>query len=180
MVDDSSQQKVTGIKKKIPGFSPLSHPIYKTLWFATIGSNIGNAMHDVGALWLMTNLTSSPLMVALLQTSTALAMVLLSLFADGLADVVDRRRLLLITQGYMFVVAMTLGLLTIGELVTPTTLLLLTFMLGAESLRRLQMRARRDSTWKLLARNSSVAAGLWSWCPRSSYSDSGMKSSTNT
>ena len=131
MVDDSSQQKVTGIKKKIPGFSPLSHPIYKTLWFATIGSNIGNAMHDVGALWLMTNLTSSPLMVALLQTSTALAMVLLSLFAGGLADVVDRRRLLLITQGYMFVVAMTLGLLTIGELVTPTTLLLLTFMLGA-------------------------------------------------
>src|SRR5215218_5841862 len=80
-------------KKKISGFSPLSHPIYKTLWFATIGSNIGNAMHDVGALWLMTNLSQSPLMVALLQTSTALAMVLLSLFAGGLADVVDRRKL---------------------------------------------------------------------------------------
>jgi len=132
MTDDTSQQKVTDKeKKKISGFSPLSHPIYKTLWFATIGSNIGNAMHDVAALWLMTNLTQSPLMVALLQTSTALAMVLLSLFAGGLADVVDRRKLLLITQGYMFIVAMTLGFLTIGELVTPTTLLLLTFMLGS-------------------------------------------------
>ncbi|HZB65425.1 MAG TPA: MFS transporter, partial [Nitrososphaeraceae archaeon] len=132
MADDSSQQKGPDKeKKKIPGFSPLSHPIYKSLWFATIGSNIGNAMHEVGALWLMTNLTLSPLMVALLQTSTALSMVLLSLFAGGLADVVDRRKLLLITQGYMFIVAITLGFLTIGELITPTTLLLLTFMLGS-------------------------------------------------
>ena len=132
MVNDSSQQKVTDIeKKKISGFSPLSHPIYKALWFATMGSNIGNAMHEVGALWLMTNLTQSPLMVALLQTSTALSMVLLSLFAGGLADVVDCRKLLLITQGYMFIVAVTLGFLTIGELITPTTLLLLTFMLGS-------------------------------------------------
>ena len=132
MVDDSSQQKVTDIdKKKISGFSPLSHPIYKALWFATMGSNIGNAMHEVGALWLMTNLTQSPLMVALIQTSTALSMVLLSLFAGGLAVVVDRRKLLLITQGYMFIVALTLAFLTIGELITPTTLLLLTFMLGS-------------------------------------------------
>lgn len=132
MAEDTSQQKVTDKeKKKIPGFSPLSHTIYKTLWFATIGSNIGNAMHEVGALWLMTTLSQSPLMVALLQTSTALSMVLLSLFAGGLADVVDRRKLLLITQGYMFIVAITLGFLTIGELITPTTLLLLTFMLGA-------------------------------------------------
>ena len=99
-------------EKKISGFSPLAHPIYKTLWFATIGSNIGNAMHEVGALWLMTNLTQSPLMVALLQTSTALSMVLLSLFAGGLADVVDRRKLLLITQGYMFIIAIILGFLT--------------------------------------------------------------------
>ncbi|HSD05249.1 MAG TPA: MFS transporter, partial [Nitrosopumilaceae archaeon] len=132
MTDDTNTQKIANKEeKKISGFSPLNHPIYKTLWFATIGSNIGNAMHDVGALWLMTNITDSPLMVALVQTSTALSMVLLSLFAGGLADVVDRRKLLLITQGYMFVVAMTLGFLTIGELVTPTTLLLLTFMLGA-------------------------------------------------
>jgi MFS family permease len=132
MTDDANTQKVANKEeKKLSGFSPLNHPIYKTLWFATIGSNIGNAMHDVGALWLMTNITESPLMVALVQTSTALAMVLLSLFAGGLADVVDRRKLLLITQGYMFIVAITLGFLTIGELVTPTTLLLLTFMLGA-------------------------------------------------
>src|SRR5574342_12466 len=104
--NDTNQQKgeTNSVKTKVSGFSPLSHPIYKTLWFATIGSNIGNAMHDVGALWLMTNLIQSPLMVALLQTSTALSMVLLSLFAGALADVVDRRKLLLITQAYMFIV----------------------------------------------------------------------------
>jgi MFS family permease len=136
MTIDTNQQKEedkkeTNKEKKISGFSPLSHPIYKVLWFATIGSNIGGAMHEVGALWLMTNLTESPLMVALLQTSTALSMVLLSLFAGGLADVIDRRKLLLITQSYMLVVAITLGFLTIEELITPTTLLLFTFMLGA-------------------------------------------------
>jgi len=129
--DTDQQKEVNSGEKKLLGFSPLSHPIYKTLWFATIGSNIGNAMHEVGALWLMTNLSQSPLMVALLQTSTALSMVLLSLFAGGLADVVDRRKLLLITQAYMFIVAITLGFLTIEELITPTSLLLLTFMLGA-------------------------------------------------
>ncbi len=129
--DQQKEEIKSGENRKLSGFSPLSHPIYKTIWFATIGSNIGNAMHEVGALWLMTNLSQSPLMVALLQTSTALSMVLLSLFAGGLADVVDRRKLLLITQGYMFIVAITLGFLTIGELITPTSLLLLTFMLGA-------------------------------------------------
>ena len=131
-IDTNPQKKEeTSKEKKISGFSPLNHPVYKALWFATIGSNIGGAMHEVGALWLMTNLTESPLMVALLQTSTALAMVLLSLFAGGLADVVDRRKLLLITQSYMLVVAMTLGFLTIGGFITPTSLLLLTFLLGA-------------------------------------------------
>jgi MFS family permease len=132
LTDDTTTNKVTDKKeKRISGFSPLNHPIYRYLWFATIGSNIGSAMHDAGALWLMTNLTQSPLMVALLQTSTALAMVLLSLFAGGLADVVDRRKLLLVTQTYLFIVTMILGSLTIAGLVTPFTLLLLTFMLGS-------------------------------------------------
>ena len=132
MIDDTTTKKaIDKEEKKISGFSPLNHPIYRYLWFATIGSNIGSAMHDAGALWLMTNLTQSPLMVALLQTSTALAMVLLSLFAGGLADVVDRRKLLLVTQTYLFIVTMILGSLTIAGLITPFTLLLLTFMLGS-------------------------------------------------
>jgi MFS family permease len=131
MTDDTTTKKaIDKEEKKISGFSPLNHSIFRYLWFATIGSNIGSAMHDAGALWLMTNLTQSPLMVALLQTSTALAMVLLSLFAGGLADVVDRRKLLLVTQTYLFIVTMILGSLTIAGLVTPFTLLLLTFMLG--------------------------------------------------
>ncbi|HET8794623.1 MAG TPA: MFS transporter [Nitrososphaeraceae archaeon] len=131
MTDDTTTKKaIDKEEKKISGFSPFNHSIFRYLWFATIGSNIGSAMHDAGALWLMTNLTQSPLMVALLQTSTALAMVLLSLFAGGLADVVDRRKLLLVTQTYLFIVTMILGSLTIAGLVTPFTLLLLTFMLG--------------------------------------------------
>jgi MFS family permease len=87
-------------------------------------------MHSTGAVWLMTSLTPSPLMVALVQTATSLPPFLLALPAGALADVVDRRRLLLATQGWMLIAAAVLGLLTIAGAVTPWTLLALTFLLG--------------------------------------------------
>jgi predicted MFS family arabinose efflux permease len=87
-------------------------------------------MHSTGAVWLMTSLTPSPLMVALVQTATSLPSFLLALPAGALADVVDRRRLLLATQGWMLIAAAVLGLLTIAGAVTPWTLLALTFLLG--------------------------------------------------
>ena len=58
MTDDTTTKKaIDKEEKKISGFSPLNHSIFRYLWFATIGYNIGSAMHDAGELWLMTNLT---------------------------------------------------------------------------------------------------------------------------
>jgi MFS family permease len=87
-------------------------------------------MQNVGAEWLMTSLAPSPMMVALMQTAEMTPLFLLALPAGALADVVDRRSLLLLTQGWMLVAAVTLAVLTLAGLTGAWTLLLLTFSLG--------------------------------------------------
>ncbi|POZ51355.1 MFS transporter [Methylovulum psychrotolerans] len=114
-------------------WSPLRHKIFRALWLATIASNIGTWMQDVGAAWLMTSLSASPLMVALVQSSTTLPIVLLALPAGALADIVDRRRYLLITQLWMLLAAAGLGFCTLTGQTTGWLLLAFTFMLGCGS-----------------------------------------------
>jgi len=111
-------------------WSPLRHPVFRALWMVTIVSNIGTWMQNVAAAWLMTSLSQSSVLVALVQTATSLPVFFLALPAGALADVVDRRRLLLLTQGWMLLIALLLGALTLLNLTTPWTLLLLTFLLG--------------------------------------------------
>jgi MFS family permease/quinol monooxygenase YgiN len=109
---------------------PLSFPVFRSLWIATIISNVGTWMHDVGAGWLMTSLSPSPLLVALVQTATTLPMFLLALPAGALADIVDRRKILLAAQMLGLLSAAMLAFLTFNDLVTPEVLLGATFMLG--------------------------------------------------
>ena len=87
-------------------------------------------MQNVGASWLMTLLTPSPLLVALMQTASSLPVFLVGLPAGAIADVVDRRKLLLVTQAWMLVVAALLGALTVARLTSVWVLLTLTFLLG--------------------------------------------------
>jgi predicted MFS family arabinose efflux permease len=87
-------------------------------------------MQSVGAAWLITSLTPSPLLVALMQTATSLPVFLVGLPAGALADVVDRRKLLLITVAWTLLVALVLGLFTLAQLMSAWTLLALTFLLG--------------------------------------------------
>jgi MFS family permease len=117
-------------QEAVSPWSPLAQPIFRALWIATVASNIGTWMEDVGESWLMVSLTTSPILVALVETAGSLPIVLLALPAGALADVVDRRRLLLITQSWMLVSAAVLGVFTLAGMVTPWLLLLLTFILG--------------------------------------------------
>ena len=114
-------------------WSPLQHKVFRALWLATIASNIGTWMHDVGAGWLMTSLSTSPLMVALVQAATTLPIVLLVLPAGVLADIVDRRRYLIWVQSWMLLVAAGLGFCTLIGMTTSWLLLIFTFMLGCGS-----------------------------------------------
>src|SRR5258708_23825971 len=86
-------------------WTPLSHPVFRALWIASLISNVGTWMQNVGAAWAMTSLSPSPLMVALVQSATSLPVFVVGLPAGAVADIVDRRRLLLVTQTWMLAVA---------------------------------------------------------------------------
>ncbi|MEO8206913.1 MAG: MFS transporter [Chthoniobacterales bacterium] len=111
-------------------FEPLKIPIYRALWIATVFSNIGTLMQGVGASWMMTSLTPSTTLVGLVQTASTLPVFLVGILAGVLADIVDRRWLLLITQTWMLLSAAALGVVTLFGLETPWLLLTLTFSLG--------------------------------------------------
>jgi len=104
--------------------------VYRALWIALLASNIGTWMQAVGAAWLMVELDASPAIVALVQTATYLPVVVVGVVAGATADLVERRRLLLITQVFMLAAAGGLAVLTAVDAVTPILLLGFTFALG--------------------------------------------------
>src|SRR3954447_27065979 len=85
-------------KKTGSSWSPFGHKVFTVLWVATVVSNIGTWMQNAAAGWLMTGLNPDPLIVALVQVATTLPMFLLGLPAGALADILDRRRLLIVVQ----------------------------------------------------------------------------------
>jgi MFS family permease len=90
-------------------------------------------MQEVGAGWLMTVLSPDPLAVALVQAASTAPMFLLALPGGALADIVDRRRYLLLLQGWMAGVALLMALLAWSDAITPAGLLALTLALGVGS-----------------------------------------------
>ena len=111
-------------------WSPLQNGLFRSLWIATIVSNVGTWMQDVGAGWLMTSLSPSPSMVALVEAADSIPVMLLALPAGALADIIDRRRLLIAIQVYLLIVAGALGILTLLDVTTAWVLLGFTFALG--------------------------------------------------
>ena len=69
-------------------WSPLQNALFRSLWIATIVSNVGGWMQDVGAGWLMTSLSPAPSMVALVEAADSFPVMLLALPAGALADIV--------------------------------------------------------------------------------------------
>src|SRR5919202_2301544 len=112
------------------GLSPLKYNAFRAIWLAAIASNIGSLMEAVGESWLMTSLVASSLIVALTWASDSLSITALALPAGALADIVDRRLLLIISQSWMFAIALILGIITLAGLITPLNLLVLIFLLG--------------------------------------------------
>jgi MFS family permease len=116
--------------KKPTGFEPLKITIFRDLWLASIVSNLGGWMQDTAGTWLMTVLTTSPLLVALMQTAASLPVVVLGLPAGATADIFDRRRLLIFWQTWMLAAVALLSVLTYFDIISPWILLWLTFLLN--------------------------------------------------
>lgn len=111
--------------------SPLKHPTYRSIWSASIASNLGGLIQGVGAAWMMASISQSENMVALVQASTTLPLMLFSLLSGAIADNYDRRRVMLTAQVFMFCVSAMLALFAYFGLITPWLLLLFTFLLGS-------------------------------------------------
>ncbi len=116
-----------------PAWRPLRHPLFRDRWLASIASNTGSWMQDTAATWLMTSLTSSPLLIALMQTAASLPVLIFGLPAGAMADILDRRRLLVFWQAWMLAAAVLLSMLTLGGGIGPWMLLGLTLVLNIGS-----------------------------------------------
>jgi len=131
---------------------PLRSRLFLMLWIANMASNVGTQIQSVGEKWQMAHLTASPLLVALIETGTTLPVLLLGLSAGALADILDRRRLLLTTQVFMLGCAGVLSGLTFMHQVTPLVLLAMSFLIGIGS--ALSMPAFQAIVPELLDRRS--------------------------
>ncbi|MDI6428037.1 MFS transporter [Cronobacter dublinensis] len=114
----------------VSSWSPLRQPVFRMLWIATVVSNIGSWMNDVGINWTMLTLSADPLAVALVQAASSLPMFLFALPSGVMADIVDRRKYLLFSQLWVFIAAAGLTLLSAAGLVTPGVLLVAAFLLS--------------------------------------------------
>jgi MFS family permease len=114
----------------VGSLAPLGNGTFRAIWLATMVSNFGGLIQAVGAAWLMTTLTRSADMVALVQSATALPIMLLSLASGAVADSFDRRRVMMLAQGFMLVVSALLAACAWAGLLSPWLLLGFTFLIG--------------------------------------------------
>src|SRR5690606_30024191 len=110
--------------------APFKHETFRLLWTATLVSNLGGLVQSVGAGWMMTTLTDSHNMVALVQASTTLPIMVFSLASGALADNFDRRIVMIIAQIGLALVSAVLAVMAFMGLLTPWLLLSFTFLIG--------------------------------------------------
>lgn len=113
--------------------SPFRYPVFRGVWIASLLSNFGSLIQSVGASWMMLSIAPSPDMVALVQASTSLPIMLLSLVAGAMADNMDRRKIMVFAQIFMLSISLALSLCAWAGLIGPWTLLLFTFLIGCGS-----------------------------------------------
>lgn len=118
------------VPQRRPTLALFRHPVFRALWIATLVSNLGGLIQGVGAGWLMATISPSQDMVALVQASTTLPVMIFSLASGALADNFDRRRIMLAAQLFMLAVSLLLAFAAFAGLITPWLLLCFTFLIG--------------------------------------------------
>jgi MFS family permease/quinol monooxygenase YgiN len=131
MTEPASDPSTEPTRRHIPqALKPLEGPVFRGLWLAWLAANMTMWMNDVAAAWVMTTLTDSPVLVALVQTAATLPVFLLGLPSGALADILDRRRYYAGTQLWVSLVAMVLAVCSLTDMLTAPLLLALTFANG--------------------------------------------------
>src|SRR5437763_1934801 len=114
-----------------PPFKPFRHATFTVLWIATVAATMGTWMYNAASGWLMSGLNEDPLMVSLVQVVISLPLLLLALPAGALADIVDKRLFLIMTESSTTIVSGLFTTLVWLDLISPGTLLLFTFLTAA-------------------------------------------------
>jgi MFS family permease len=117
--------------RPLESLTPLRHTVFRWIWLASLASQLGTWMQNVGAVDQMTLLAPTALLLALVQTAMSLPGLLFALPAGALTDIVDRRRLLVAASGWTCAASILLGLAAVAHVTTPWLLLALTFAVGA-------------------------------------------------
>ena len=115
---------------KESAWAPLRVKAFRALWLAQVGSAIGTWMQTVGAQWLLVEEPGAEALVAMVQVAAMLPVLVLALPSGALADILDRRRMLITVQLFQAGVAVALAALTVAGRMTPALLLTFTFLLG--------------------------------------------------
>jgi MFS family permease len=112
-------------------WAPLRHRTYRSIWAGQFSANVGLWIQSVGAAWLMTSLTQSADLVAMVWSASTLPILFFSMLGGALADAMDRRTVIIFAQALMITAAVALAVLQQFALITPWLLLGLTFMLDS-------------------------------------------------
>ena|SRR6266545_3269400 len=110
--------------------SPLRHRDFRLFWIGLLLSSVGSQFTQVAMAWQIYELTNSPLQIGLIGLARAVPQMFILLFGGLLADAMNRRKLMMITQGSLFFVSGSLALLTLAGDVTPLKLYAVTVFLA--------------------------------------------------
>ena len=128
-----SRHTLLNTSPRLLALAPLQHPVFRSVWLASMVSNLGALIQSVGASWMMISLGQPADMVALVQASVTLPTMLLSLLSGAVADSLDRRKIMLAAQSFMLIASVALSICAWTGLLTPVLLLSFTFLIGCGS-----------------------------------------------
>src|ERR1700751_4778745 len=114
----------------LPAWGALRYLVFRWLWIATVVSNVGTWMYNAASGWLMTSLDPSPLIVSLVQVANSLPLFLFALPAGALADMLEKRRLILVLEIATTLLSMVFAVLVMQHAVGPTVVLLFILLVG--------------------------------------------------
>lgn len=146
MAESDAQAPIPPVTTPGGMFAPFRYPAFRAIWTANLWSALGATIQSVGAAWMMTDLSHSHHMVALIQASTTIPIMLFGIPAGAIADNFDRRRVMLAAQIGMLVVSAVLALLSWHGMVSPYVLLALTLLIGIGT-------ALNSPAWQASVRN---------------------------
>ena len=129
MSDASSAGGASAIAP-VSAWTPLAQPVFRMLWGVWVTANACMWMNDVAAAWLMTSLSVSPVMVALVQSASTAPVFLLGVPSGAMADILDRRQYFMVTQIWVAGVALLICSVVAFDAMSAPLLLALTFANG--------------------------------------------------